>query len=249
MTRPTAIIADDEKPLMTYLRTALAKCWPDLEIIGEAHDGEEAVHLIEEAHPDIAFLDIQMPILTGIEVARRTVGQCHFVFVTAYEQYAVQAFETAAVDYLLKPVEEPRLAAAVERLKTRLSSKPPENHDLLEALSQRFGPPHYLEFLQVQHKQALVLVPVEEVQVFQSSEKYTLAITPSQEWVIRTPLKDIEVQLDPARFWKVHRNAIVRVRAIECVTRDDDGYLVIKLHDVAQTVTVSRTYAHLFRQM
>ena len=249
MKRPTAILADDEQPLRAYLRAALAQAWPELEICGEAANGPDALLLVEDQEPDVAFLDIQMPGMTGIEVARRVDGRCQVVFVTAYEEFAVQAFEAAAIDYLLKPVEEARLAATVARLKSQRSSGLSDTSALLETLSQHFRSPTYLEFLQVQQRQDIILLPVEEVQVFRSSEKYTLAVTASDEWVIRTPLKELEAQLDPVRFWKVHRAAIVRVGAIGRVSRDEDGQLIIHLRNSDQTVAVSRSYASRFRQM
>jgi DNA-binding LytR/AlgR family response regulator len=249
MKRPTAILADDEQSLRAYLRAALAQAWPELEICGEAANGADALQLVEDQEPDVAFLDIQMPGMTGIEVARRVNGRCQVVFVTAYEEFAVQAFEAAAIDYLLKPVEGARLAATVARLKSQRSSGPVDTSALLETLTQHFRPPTYLEFLQVQQRQDIILLPVGEVQVFRSSEKYTLAVTASDEWVIRTPLKELEVQLDPARFWKVHRNAIVRVGAIGRVSRDEDGQLIVHLRNSDQTVAVSRSYASRFRQM
>jgi DNA-binding LytR/AlgR family response regulator len=246
---PTAILADDEQPLLAYLRAALARSWPELQIRGEAANGSEALQIIEDLQPDIAFLDIQMPGISGIEVARRVTGRCHVVFVTAYEEFAIQAFEAAAADYLLKPVDDARLAATVERLKSQLTSGPGDASALLETLNHHFRPPSYLEFLQVQQRQDIILLPVEEVQYFRSSDKYTLAITPSDEWVIRTPLKELEEQLDPTRFWKIHRNSIVRVGAIGRVSRDEDGQLLVHLRDSDRTVAVSRSFASRFRQM
>jgi DNA-binding LytR/AlgR family response regulator len=250
MTRPTALLVDDEPQLLVALRRALESAWPELEVIGEALDGEEALELAEARPPDVAFLDIQMPGLSGLEVARRLQGRCHVVFVTAHDRYAVEAFEGAAADYLLKPVGGERLALTVKRLRSRLAAAPPDLAALLDALAGRLRPAEgYLQWLKVEHRQDVVLVPVEEVQLFQASEKYTLALTREREWVIRTPLVELEGQLDPARFWRVHRDAIVRVAAIDRASRDERGRLVLRLHDLPSTVAVSRAHAHRFKQM
>ncbi len=248
MRSPTALIADDEPQLLAFLRSALAAHWPELEILCEAQDGQSAIDLVEVRRPDVAFLDIQMPGVSGLEVARRIAGRCHVVFVTAFEQYAIQAFERAAVDYLLKPVEGDRLAETVARLKGRLATAPPDMARLLDGLAERLRPPGaHLQWLKVQCRQDVVLVAVEEVDVFRASEKYTLAVTRDEEWVIRTPLKELEEQLDPARFWRVHRNSIVRVQAIARVTRDDDGQALVHLRHHEQKIPVSRAYAHRFK--
>lgn len=250
MRTPTAILVDDEPGLLVMLRRALAARWPELEVVGEAHDGDAAIESFEALRPDVAFLDVQMPGRSGLEVARALAGRCHVVFVTAYEEYALQAFEHAAVDYLLKPVEEERLAATVERLRSRLSSPPPDLSAVVEALARRLQPStKYLEWLQVQVRQDLVLVAVDDVDLFQSSDKYTLALAGDDEWVIRTPLKELEASLDPARFWRVHRSAIVRVGAIARVSRDQGGQAVVHLRRGSRTVTVSRAWAHRFKQM
>jgi DNA-binding LytR/AlgR family response regulator len=250
MKRPSAILADDEPQLLAYLRGALASGWPELTIVGEAADGLAALQLFEAHRPDIAFLDIQMPGRNGLEVARTIASRCHVVFVTAYEQYAVRAFESAAVDYLLKPVEDARLAATVTRLKARLEASPPDLTALLDTLAERLRPQTaHLHWLQVQQRQDVVLLAVEEVDLFLASEKYTLAVTRDQEWVIRTPLKELEAQLDADRFWRVHRNSIVRVGAVARVSRDHRGRLVAHLRDHQKPVEVSRAYAHLFKQM
>jgi DNA-binding LytR/AlgR family response regulator len=247
---PTAILVDDEPGLVTMLRAALAARWPELQVVGEAGDGDAALAMFEALHPDVVFLDVQMPGRSGVEVARALAGRCHVVFVTAFEEYALEAFEHAAVDYLLKPVEEERLATTVARLRSRLSAPPPDLSAVIEALGRRLQPaPRFLEWLQVQVRQDLVLVAVEDVDLFQSSEKYTLALAGDEEWVIRTPLKELEASLDPARFWRVHRSAIVRVGAIARVSRDEGGQPVVHLRRGSRTVVVSRAWAHRFRQM
>jgi len=248
--RPTAIVVDDEPQLVTQLVKALAVRWPELEVVGTAGDGERALALVDALRPDVAFLDIQMPGVGGLEVARRLAGRCHVVFVTAHDRYALQAFDRAAVDYLLKPVEGERLAATVERLRPRLASPPADLAALVEKLAERLRPPGgKLQWLQVQQRQDVILVAVEEVDLFQSSEKYTLAFSGEKEWVIRMPLKELEAQLDPDRFWRVHRNAIVRVAAIERVSRDFGGQLAVRLKGSSRTVAVSRAHAARFKEM
>lgn len=250
MTRPTALLVDDEPQLLAALRRSLEAAWPELEVIGEARDGEEALELAEARPPDVAFLDIQMPGLSGLEVARRLQGRSHVVFVTAHDRYAVEAFEGAAADYLLKPVGGERLRLTVERLRSRLAERPPDLAALLDGLAARLRPAEgHLQWLKVEHRGDVVLVPVEDVSVFQASDKYTLAITREQEWVIRTPLVELEAELDPARFWRVHRDAIVRVAAIERASRDERGNLTLRLLGLARTVAVSRAHAHRFKQM
>ncbi len=248
MRAPTALLVDDEPELVAYLRGALARLWPELQVL-EAGDGPAALELFETHRPDVAFLDVQMPGMTGLEVARRIAGRCHVVFVTAFEQYALQAFEHAAVDYVLKPVEDERLAETVERLRSRLLAPPADLTALLAALARERPTREYLEWLQVQDRKDLVLVAVDEVDLFQSSEKYTLVLSGPSEWIIRTPLQELEQDLDPARFWRIHRNAIVRVGAVGRVSRNASGQLVVHLRRGDRTVTVSRAYARRFKQM
>ncbi len=248
MKSPTALLVDDEPELLAYLRGALSRLWPELQVL-EARDGAAALELFETHQPEVAFLDVQMPGMTGLEVARRLAGRCHVVFVTAYEQYALQAFERAAVDYLLKPVEDERLAEAVERLRARLPGPPPDLAAVLAALAAQRPAAEHLEWLQLQDRDDLVLVAVDEVDLFQASEKYTVVLSAGKEWVIRTPLQELEAQLDPARFWRVHRNAIVRVGAVGRVSRNAGGQLVVHLRQGDRTVLVSRAYARRFKQM
>ncbi len=248
MRAPTALLVDDEPELVAYLRGGLARLWPELQVL-EAASGSAALELFETHHPDVAFLDVQMPGMTGLEVARRLGGRCHVVFVTAFEQYAVQAFEQAAVDYVLKPVEDERLAETVERLRTRLLAPPADLTALLSALARGRPAREFLEWLQVQDRKDLLLLAVDEVDVFQSSEKYTVVLSGEREWIIRTPLQELEEQLDPARFWRIHRNAIVRVGAVARVSRNPSGQLVVHLRRGDRAIPVSRAYARRFKQM
>jgi DNA-binding LytR/AlgR family response regulator len=244
----SALLVDDEPELRAWLRAALARLWPELQVL-EAGDGATALELFETHRPDLAFLDVQMPGTSGLEVARKLAGRCHVVFVTAYEQYALQAFEHAAVDYLLKPVDDERLAETVERLRARLATAPPDLSALLAALARERAAPEHLEWLQVQDRKDLVMVAVDDVDVFQSSEKYTLVLSGEQEWIIRTTLQELEAQLDPARFWRIHRNAIVRVGAVGRVSRNASGQLVVYMRRGDRSIPVSRAYAHRFKQM
>jgi DNA-binding LytR/AlgR family response regulator len=245
---PTALLVDDEPELVAYLRGALAWLWPELEVL-EAGDGPSALQMFETHRPEVVFLDVQLPGMTGLEVARRIGGRCHVVFVTAFEQYALQAFEHAAVDYVLKPVDDERLAETVERLRARLLVPPADLTALLSALAQQRPSREYLEWLQVQDRKDLVLVAADEVDLFQSSEKYTVVLAGEKEWIIRTPLQELEEQLDPSRFWRIHRNAIVRAGAVARVSRNASGQLVVHLRRGDRSVPVSRAYARRFKQM
>lgn len=248
--QPTAVIADDEPNLCALLKRQLAACWPELNVVAEAHNGAEAQRVVEDLRPDVAFLDIRMPGITGLELAGRIGTACHIVFVTAYDQYAVQAFENAAVDYLLKPVAPERLCKTVTRLKSHLSSAPPDLSPLLAHLARQMQPrKQYLQWLQVSVQNDIELLPVDEVDFFQAADKYTLVITRSAERVMRKSLKELEDELDPDSFWRIHRNAIVRVAAIARVSRDFRGHLVLHLHQHDTTLPVGRSYSHLFRLM
>jgi len=247
-----AIIADDEEPLRTYLKKKLSVLWPVLEIMGEARDGEEALRLIRDKKPDIAFLDIKMPGLSGIEVASRASGACLFVFVTAHDAYAVEAFEREAVDYLLKPVSDDRLKKTVKRLKSLVegSTPAPDLSEVLQrvthALQKR---PGHLQWIKAQHKDGIRLVPVSEVYYFKATDKYTTLRTKEGELLIRKTIKELEDELDPDQFWRVHRGALVNVRSIHAVDRAMAGTLVIRFRDIQDRVAVSRAFAHLFKQM
>lgn len=255
MPRIKAIIADDEEQLRRYLRSQLADCWPELIICGEARNGREALELIEQHRPDIAFLDIRMPGLSGIEVAKKIAGACWVVFVTAYDQYAVEAFEHEAVDYLLKPVTPERLEKTVRRLQNQITSshKPPKEisaivERLLTSLQQRHEPA-YLQFVRVQKGDGIRLIPVEEVYYFKASDKYTLVITKDGESLIRKSIKELVDELDPQRFWRIHRGTIVNVQCVDQVSRSVTGTGVVRLKGRPETLAVSRQYIHLFKQM
>jgi DNA-binding LytR/AlgR family response regulator len=246
-----AIIVDDEDVLRTYLKKKLALFWPELEVAGEARDGEAALRLIHDLRPDIAFLDIKMPGLSGLEVAGRAAGACLFVFITAHDQFAIEAFESEAVDYLLKPVTEERLGKTIERLKARLSSSGlPELKGVFERLSRTLAPSSgHLQWIKAQHKDGVRLIPVSEVYFFRTTDKYTTVRTRDSEFLIRKSIKELEGELDPAQFWRVHRAAIVNARAIHTVKRDLAGTHSIRFRDIPDHVVVSRACGHLFKQM
>lgn len=255
MSRIRAIIADDEDKLRKHLRSQLTEIWPDLAICGEARNGQEALELIEQYRPEIAFLDIRMPGLSGIEVAKKIAGSCWVIFVTAYDQYAVEAFEHAAIDYLLKPVTHERLSRTVKRLREQiaLSHKPPlEVSELVErlmaSLSQR-QTPQYLRFVRVQQGDGIRLIPVEEVCYFKADDKYTMVITKENESLIRKPIKELADELDPQDFWRIHRGTMVNVHCIAQVSRSVTGKGVVRLKDRPESLAISRQYIHLFKQM
>jgi DNA-binding LytR/AlgR family response regulator len=247
---PTAIIADDEAPLRAFLRRRLAESWPELDIVDEAANGQEALDLIARHQPDIAFLDIQMPVLGGLDVAARLPAEVRTVFVTAYDQYALEAFDRAAVDYLLKPVNRERLQKTVERLKAPRSQREWDAAALASELADRLRPQRaHLQWLQASTSAGIVMIAVTDVIYFQAQDKYTLVATAGGEHLIRMSLKELEAALDPDRFWRVHRNAIVSVAAIENVAHDSRGNYVIRLRGNAQRIAVGRNYASRFKPL
>lgn len=252
MNNPKAVIADDEAPLRQSLRAGLSRVWPELLISGEAKNGIEALDLIRQHRPDIAFLDIRMPGLTGMEVAEKVADSCRIVFVTAYDEYAVEAFEKAAVDYLLKPVSPDRLHKTVRRLQEELEQgagvSPEILRDIIIRLSRDKGS-RYLQHIRVQHGDGVRLILVDDILYFKASDKYTQVITHEGESLIRTPIRELAESLDPERFWQIHRGSIVNVRAIDRVSRSLTGKGVIRLKGCKETLKISNRYMPLFRQM
>jgi DNA-binding LytR/AlgR family response regulator len=250
MRRPTAIIAEDEPILRTELQELLARLWPELEIRAQARDGIEAMHALTTRAPDVMFLDIQMPGSSGLEVARLASGKCHVAFITAYDNYAVAAFEQGAVDYVMKPISAARLATTVARLKDKVASAPADLDGLLQALGERGGSRRgHLRWITASQGSELRLITVDEVVYFRSDSKYTLVVTAQQESLIRRPIKELIDELDPGVFWQIHRGTLVNVNAIAGVTRDIAGHLRVKLKPRKETLAVSESYVHLFRQM
>ena len=261
MTRqPTALIADDEPLLRKALARMLAEAWPELKVVAQARNGREAVEHFEAQKPDVCFLDVHMPGLSGVEAARYIGRRAQIVFVTAFDKYAVKAFEAGALDYLVKPVESGRLAETVVRLKERLrveQALPAEAESLLEQLAARLrkdGSPAGLRWLHVSIGPNLRLVEIDAVDFLRSDEKYTLVAWRGQdgkptEGLIRTPLKDLVPQLDAGRFAQVHRSVVVNLRSIDHVTRAENETAQIHLKGRAEVLPVSRSYLHLFQQM
>jgi DNA-binding LytR/AlgR family response regulator len=249
---PRAIIADDERLMRDQLKLRLNQVWPELEIVDEAKNGDEAIAMVEQHKPDLIFLDIRMPGKTGLEAAQAIGPKCHIVFITAYDQYAVEAFERGAVDYVLKPAEPERLQLTVERLKTRLAHPPGDMGSMLTQLAKQMGlavKPTYLQWIQASIGQELRLIAVEEILFFQSDEKYTRVQTARFEALIRKPVRDLAEELDPELFWQIHRSTLVNVNAIEGVTRDLRGRHLVLIKGQPDKLEVSRSFVHLFKQM
>jgi DNA-binding LytR/AlgR family response regulator len=256
---PTAIIADDERLMRDQLRLRLQQVWPELEIIGEAKNGDEAIELVRTLHPDLTFLDIRMPGKTGMDAAREIDGASQIVFVTAYDQYAVEAFERGALDYVLKPPEPERLKVTVERLKERLGARQagaaapgaPDMTAILNQLAEKIAAPKpkHLQWIQASIGQDLRMIPVEDILFFRSDEKYTCVQTDKFEALIRKPVRDLAEELDPALFWQIHRATLVNVNAIEGVTRDIRGRHLVMIKGRPDKLEVSRSFLHLFKQM
>ena len=257
---PTALIAEDEPLLRDALRRQLANVWPELEIVAEARNGREAVRLFDERHPDICFLDVHMPGLSGMDAASHIGRRAHLVFVTAYDHYAVEAFAQGALDYLLKPVEPARLADTVGRLKERLQSSGPaiNTEQLLQQLTAQLaklqtGEHTPLRWIRAQAGRTVRLIAIDEVDYLRSDAKYTLVAWRDggkpADAVVRTPLKDLLEQLDAGQFAQVHRSVVVNLRAISHVKRHDNETAEIHLKGRGEVLPVSRNYLHLFRQM
>jgi len=247
----TAVIADDEPLLRANLRTRLAKLWPELAVVHEMENGRGIEEVIAAHEPDLFFLDIHMPGVNGLEAARAVAGRAHVVFVTAFDQYAVEAFERGAIDYVLKPFNEERLGVTVERLRERLEMKPASVDALVEQLAGRLGarPAEHLRWIKASVGSNVRLIPVEEVLFFQSDEKYTRVVTCDSEVLIRKPIKELLDELDPAKFWQIHRATIVNVDHIASVRRGLKDQAEIALRDNRETLVVSRAFTHLFKQM
>ena len=256
----TAIIADDERLMREQLRSRLAEVWPELQVVAEARNGQEAVEAVHHFKPDLAFLDIRMPGMTGIEAARQIGDACHVVFITAYSEYAVEAFAQGAVDYVLKPADRDRLEVTIARLRKRIGEKPADLSALLDRLSSRLdglvapglssnGGRQFLQWIQASMGQQIRMIPVADILFFTSDEKYTRVQTETYEALIRKPIKELIDELDPEEFWQIHRATIVNVKAIAGITRDLRGRQLVQLKNHSEKLEVSRNYTHLFKQM
>ena len=272
---PTAVIADDERLLRDQLRARLAEVWPELEIVGEAKNGTEAVELVEEHHPDLVFLDIRMPGMNGIEAARaiaqlpvdeegakpedgRPWRGAEIVFITAYDQYAIEAFEQGVVDYVLKPAERERLQVTVDRVRKRLANQGSDGapdasgmQSLLQKLAEKMNPGAVprLKWIQATVGTSIQMIPVDDVLFFISDEKYTRVQTASLEALIRKPIKELVAELDAEQFWQIHRSTLVNARAIAGVSRDLRGRQLVAVRGHSEKLEVSRSYAGLFKGM
>lgn len=250
-----AIIAEDEIPSLDLLKKQLLSVWPDLDIVGEAENGIEAKKMIEEMRPDCAFLDIKMPGLSGMEVARQTADICRVVFITAYDQYAVDAFDNEAVDYILKPATEERLIRTVNRLKTKIDSKTPiENvSETLERLMVKMNTQQpvqqYLQWVKAQVGDSISLVPVDKIYFFQASDKYTSVMTKNEEYIIRKTIVELAEELDPELFFRIHRGTIVNARFIDKINTLPGSRGQLRLKDRPEVHTISRSYSNRFKQM
>ena len=277
------VIADDERLMRDQLKARLAEVWPELQIVGEAKNGLEAVELVGQHRPDVVFLDIRMPGLSGVDAARR-IAQLplrpaaaegddaadgdgvdedwalpEIVFITAYDQYAIEAFEQGVADYVLKPAERERLAVTVSRIKQRLAlrgteDEPPAPHlqQLLHKLAAKLNPggtPPALKWIQATVGQAIQMIPVEDVLFFISDEKYTRVQTATIEALIRKPIKELVDELDPDLFWQIHRSTLVNTHCIAGVTRDLRGRQIVSIKGSNEKLEVSRSYTHLFKGM
>jgi DNA-binding LytR/AlgR family response regulator len=254
----TAVLADDERLMREQLRARLADVWPDLEIVAEAKNGQEAIDAVHAHRPDLVFLDIRMPEKDGLQAAREIGEAAHVVFITAYNEYAVEAFESGAVDYVLKPAERERLELTVARLKKRLGTKPSDLSALLEKLTAKMdradnfsaaGGSKFLQWIQASMGQQIRMIPVADVLFFTSDEKYTRVQTEGYEALIRKPIKELVDELDPEMFWQIHRATIVNVKAIAGISRDFRGRQLVQVKGHASKLEVSRNYTHLFKQM
>ena len=258
--RPRAILADDERLMRDQLRARLQEAWPELELVGEARNGEEALAMVASLRPDLAFLDIRMPGQTGLEVARTIAGCCHIVFVTAYEAHAIEAFEQGAIDYLLKPVDNARLAVTVARLKQRLAAGRDEEggeralqriETLLASLAGGAGKrptAPWLRWIQAGVGSQVFLFPVEEVLYLQAQDKYTVIVTATGESLVRKPIREFAETLDPEVFWQIHRSTIVNSRVIAAFKRDGE-HAELTLRGRDEKLEVSRSFAGRFHQM
>lgn len=247
-----ALIVDDEPHLADHLAGRLAVLWPELEICGTALNGIDGLEMINREKPDLVFLDIKMPGLTGLDVAGRIRHPSLIVFITAYNKFAVQAFEEEAVDYLLKPISDDRLKLTIARVRKRLEEK--EGIQRIEACLSRLTrgtarKDAYLSFIRAASGRVMHLIPVEEVLFFRSSDKYTAVFTKDQELLVRIPIADLIRQLDPEKFWQIHRSAVVNVSKVAAAVRDGSGRLVLKIRDSQASLVVSRPFVHRFKQM
>ncbi|MDA3917000.1 MAG: LytTR family DNA-binding domain-containing protein [Deltaproteobacteria bacterium] len=248
----TAIIADDEENLRVGIENLLERLWPDLKIAGHAQNGIKALSLIEQEQPDIAFLDIKMPGMTGLKVAEQVAAFCKVIFITAFDQFAVQAFENEAMDYILKPVTQKRLEKTIERLKREFNTPDfsygfdQKMKKIIQVL-ETSNMPEYLNLIKVRSGSSLRFVPVSQIIFFKAEDKYTVVQTPENEFLIKSPIKTLENRLDPKKFWRVQRSSIVNIERIQVIKRSFTNQMIIGFDKIDQNIAVSRSYEHLFK--
>ncbi len=249
----TAIIADDEDLPRKDLRRMLNELWPELDIIAECEHGADALEAIHQHQPDIAFLDIRMPGMTGLDVANATKGRCHAVFTTAYDNHALEAFSAGAIDYLLKPISRERLVDAIARLKARLEVKatPTDLSSLMQELDKRLRPQNVerIRWISASVGDTIKMFPIDKILFFTSDEKYTRVVCTDDEAHVRKPLKEIIEGLDPEVFWQIHRSVVVRADAIAKAHRDELGKVTVELRGSKEVLKVSQAYAWRFKPM
>lgn len=252
MSRPEALVAEDEAPQRRALCELLHDLWPELTIVAECHDGRAALEALATLRPKIAFLDIRMPGVSGLEVARAASAQAHVVFTTAFDEYAVSAFDEGVIDYLLKPIRRERLARTIERLKQRITADPPGIETLIDALQGRLpprAPSPTIRWITGCVGRVTKMFAIDEVLFFQAQDKYVRVVTASDEMQIRLPLRELAAGLDSEVFWQVHRSVIVCARAIAKVEPDPDGRLVLHVKGRPDRLPVSNAFHHRFKPM
>jgi DNA-binding LytR/AlgR family response regulator len=245
----TALIVEDEPALREELRDSLQALWPELDIVAEAHNGVDALRLIAQRQPAIVFLDIQIPEPNGLDVARLIGDRCHVVFVTAYDAHAVDAFEKGAVDYILKPISEARLALTVERLRQKLAHKPADLMNLVDRLQSGQPAVKYLRWISASVGKSLRMITIDDVVFFQSDQKYTRVVLADSEVLIRKTLKELIAELDPEQFWQIHRSTVVNALEIASIEPNMGGQLSVMLKSRRERLPVSESFARRFRQM
>ena len=245
----TALIAEDEPLLRTEIRETLRTLWPQLVVCAEVGDGARAIEALDGLAPDVVFLDIEMPGVDGLEVARRASGRAHVVFITAFDQHAISAFEHGALDYVLKPISTVRMQLTVARLQERMRHPPADLHGLVKLLQRvALRESEYLKWLTVPHGSELRVVTVAEICYLRADHKYTTVATRTSTFLLTSSLKEMKDKLDPHMFWQIHRSIIVNVGAIDTIYRSFRGTLEVKLKERSELLPVSAAHAHLFKR-
>ena len=246
---PSALIVEDEPALADEVRDLLAVLWPELQIVGHALDGVDALRQVARLEPDIVFLDIQIPDPNGLDVARMLRDRCHIVFVTAYDVHALEAFDSGAVDYILKPIDPERMALTVKRLRQRIGADPADLTGMLDRLQARRGSASHMRWITASVGSALRLIMVDDVMFFQSEQKYTRVVLADSEVLIKKTIKELVADLDPEQFWQTHRSTIVNAAEIASIEPNMAGQLSLKLRSRREQLPVAESFVRRFRQM